>query len=609
MITVKSTKNQGQSNDPAEQYKQKTDQKPSRTPYILGGVFAALAVYLKTSLASVASVLPDGPLQRPKAATEPDSQLQAEEKSGATRPQGDQTGQTDMARAPFEGSAGGSASSALRLQTNAFIDTNIGQTIANARFTAANNNALPTDVPDMIDMKQVLGNAGGLTDTWASAPMDRASAETLPANPSDRNRAPRSTRPTQLLDVVSGGAIAIALADLLLNVTDANGDVLRVGNVTVSSGSIVPVAGGFIYRAAATDALGPVTVSYQVSDGQAVTSLTATFSVVPNTITGTNQNDNLAGTAASDKISSNDGNDFVTAMLGNDVIEGGAGNDTILGEAGNDSLFGGAGNDYLFGGAGHDHLFGGTGDDHLSGEDGDDVLSGGDGSDAVIGGAGNDALMGDAGNDTLMGKVGNDTLSDGAGADSVLGDAGNDVVIAAMDTANDSYDGGSGADTLDYSIAVAAVRIDLTTGSATGADIGSDKISGFETIKAGSGDDYIMIGGDEVILIGGGGDNIFQFIETVLAGAAPVSVHQILDFGVGDVIKTNLFDVFNKPDDAGQTLFDALHGGGETNRIRVRYELHENREDTVIEWDVGDYGQITVVKLNGHQTLVCFDTD
>ena len=75
------------------------------------------------------------------------------------------------------------------------------------------------------------------------------------------------------------------------------------------------------------------------------------------------------------------------------------------------------------------------------------------------------------------------------------------------------------------------------------------------------------------------------------------------------MIKTNLFVLFNKPEDAGQTLFDALHGGGETNRIRVRYEFHENREDTLIEWDTGDYGQITVVKLNGHQTLVCIDND
>ena len=75
------------------------------------------------------------------------------------------------------------------------------------------------------------------------------------------------------------------------------------------------------------------------------------------------------------------------------------------------------------------------------------------------------------------------------------------------------------------------------------------------------------------------------------------------------MIKTKLFDVFNKPEDAGQTLFDALHGGGETNCFRVRYEFHENREDTVIEWDTGDYGQITVVKLNGLQTLVSFDND
>jgi len=656
MITVKGTNRQTGSNDPADRYKLQVDPTPSRTPYFLGAVFAALAVYLKSSLASVASVVPDGPQPGAKAPSQPDAPFTADANSQLPRSQSQSQGQPSQhpqtAQDSAENSVLATVATTVRFQSTTGLDTNVSQTIATARVNIANINAAAQDMPDVIDMAQLFGSAVDMLGAWTNESAENPSAKDVITQASDRNRAPRSARPTYLLDVVSGGVLAIALTDLLTSVSDADGDALRVSNVSVSSGSISSVEGGFIYRAAATDALGPVVVSYQVSDGKAVASLSATFSVVPNTITGTSQDDSLTGTGAHDKITGTDGRDNINALDGHDVIQGGAGDDIMYGGGGDDSVYGGAGDDVVFGGAGHDHLFGGTGNDRLLGEDGDDALMGEDGNDALLGGAGSDTLSGDAGNDTLlggagadtitggdgddallgedgsdtlMGGAGNDILADGAGADHVFGGSGHDLVIVAIDTAHDIYSGDAGTDTLDYSTAITAIKIDLTTGIATGLDIGSDAISGFEVVKAGSGDDYLIIGADEVVLVGGGGANVFEFVGSALAAGPPVTVHQILDFGVGDVIKTNLFDIFQKPQETAQTLFDAMQGGHQNTQdrvridvdrdlnakhpVRVRYESDEDSEDTLVEWDDDAIGQVTIVKLSGHQTLICIDND
>ncbi|NRC56554.1 hypothetical protein HK436_24985 [Mesorhizobium sediminum] len=111
-----------------------------------------------------------------------------------------------------------------------------------------------------------------------------------------------------------------------------------------------------------------------------------------------------------------------------------AGDDRLFGEEGDDILHGEAGDDLLSGGAGRDMLYGGDGDDVLQGDDGDDYLDGGDGNDRIDGGARNDIL------------------SDGDGADLVFGGTGDDVVFAAMDGADDVYDGGCDYDTVEASI-------------------------------------------------------------------------------------------------------------------------------------------------------------
>jgi Ca2+-binding RTX toxin-like protein len=85
------------------------------------------------------------------------------------------------------------------------------------------------------------------------------------------------------------------------------------------------------------------------------------------------------------------------------------GPDTLRGTNGNDNLLGKGGNDILFALNGRDNLLGGPGKDIVLGENerlnfarGDKNLQGGLGNDIVVGGRGADNVLGDAGNDFLI---------------------------------------------------------------------------------------------------------------------------------------------------------------------------------------------------------------
>ena len=109
-------------------------------------------------------------------------------------------------------------------------------------------------------------------------------------------------------------------------------------------------------------------------------------------------------------------------------------------------------------------------------------------------GAGNDTYVGSLGADFVTGDAGDDVIDPGAGADGVSAGAGNDRVSAGPDSeasASDSYDGGPGFDTLDYSARTTGIFAALvgTTGGAPGE---SDGIAGFERILGGAGNDSIL---------------------------------------------------------------------------------------------------------------------
>ena len=257
---------------------------------------------------------------------------------------------------------------------------------------------------------------------------------------------------------------------------------------------------------------------------------------------------------------------------GDDTLTGGGGRDVLSGGGGNDSLIGGDNDDSLIGGDGDDRFDGGAGDDTLTGDNGDDIFLAEPGADRYVGGAGNDSLsyagrsdgvsvtagsdaddggdnerdfvsgdietlVGGSGDDSLTaasgtrridGGTGNDTITDAAGnqtynggdgndrfvkvagSDTMLGGDGNDTfAAAAANDGTDLFDGGAGANTVDYSARTTAVRIVGSTGGDAGGE--GDVYVGIQTYVGGTFNDTLggpgLNGGQPVTLNGGAGDD------------------------------------------------------------------------------------------------------
>ena len=375
------------------------------------------------------------------------------------------------------------------------------------------------------------------------------------------NRRPVVSGPVALYDQFAFTAILIALTDLIRNASDPDGDTLAITNLTASSGTLTLTDAGYSFSAATA---GPVTLTYQITDGELSIEQTATFTVREpaesaaagdistarlaeaatdgvaadtddaataevaaangEVITGSDQDDVLTGGAGDDHIDGGAGNDIIRGGAGNDIIVGGSGDDALYGEEGNDQLNGGAGNDRIAGGAGNDHLYGETGDDYLAGGEGADLVDAGSGNDTVAGAidGSTDVLDGGEGFDILTyGTTTSDLLFDiglgrveaksegGIESDSYrnfetfAGGAGNDVfeavavrstaavapIVETATTADQTFVGGAGIDTLDYGAATEDIVIDVAAGTAAGAEIGTDSFEDIETFAGGAGND------------------------------------------------------------------------------------------------------------------------
>ena len=280
----------------------------------------------------------------------------------------------------------------------------------------------------------------------------------------------------------------------------------------------------------------------------------------------------FAGTAGADVVSA-----ATQADENIDIIfAGGAGNDDFIGGLGDDVFVGGTGSNSFDGGAYHASNEGdevyyeglGSGvdvdlaDGSAMGSFGTDTLAnienvtGTRYDDTIAGDTNANKLYGEQGNDTFKGSAGGDVLDGGDGADTVdysdvtgnhiidlaggtaslnggasvdmlynienaISGSGNDVFFAS--SASNSFDGGTGTDTINYQMATAGVTASLTIGGATG--FGTDQFSNFEnltgsshndvlsgdananTISGGTGDDQINGGAGADVLIGGAGED------------------------------------------------------------------------------------------------------
>jgi Ca2+-binding RTX toxin-like protein len=178
------------------------------------------------------------------------------------------------------------------------------------------------------------------------------------------------------------------------------------------------------------------------------------------------------------------------------------------------------------------------------------------------------------GTDTLIGIS---QLNGGSGNDTLTGDNGSNFLRGGL--GNDTMIGGDGIDTVAFSFSTQSVTASLATGIATGADIGTDTMSGIENLRGGTGDDTLT-GDDGNNLIMGFAGN-----DTLNGGAGNDWAGWITDsFGV----TANL---------ANGTATSALHGAD----ILISFEnlLGWNGADTF----TGNSGANILSGLGGNDTL------
>lgn len=631
MINVKGTKNASPENDASQRYVLKSGDEVSRTPLLIGSLLMGFAAYL-------GSIFSWGREAEPQSQPEESVAIGAE--TGSSEGIGDETAspqkKPELPDAEPPGSAMPTVADAPRSTPLRYLGESEGVSVVAASGNAVAermdrvggsagappaNMAIHAVIPpafggdgpwvgDLVPDEESLpgGNdpidSGNSVDGDGSTDRDTLEAEgddSVGTRP-DGNRAPRVSGPVYLLDVAPCVALLIAFDDLLSKAEDPDGDILSVQNLSVSSGTLTQAEGGWVFQS--DSGQGPVTVIYEITDGEHTVEAFAHFSVVKQpVVVGTSANDMLLGSLCADEIDGASGDDNIDGRAGDDVINGGAGDDHIVAGDGDDVVFGGDGNDIIFGGAGNDHLFGGSGNDRLFGGDGDDVL---------FGNAGNDRLSGGDGDDLLLGGDGNDVLIDGASRDKVFGGMGNDWVVAALDGDDDVYDGGGGFDTLDYSHASQGLVVDLANGVASGVEIGDDAITGFEKVLGGQGADQFTFGGRSATLTGGNGDDVFAFASASDERPSDAS-YMIMDFGVGDRIRLSEYDVFWKDDDESDDYFEQTYHGNDDgdSPIRYRHDRDDGSEWTVIETETetefeGDAMWATAVTLKGIQNLSWF---
>lgn len=127
--------------------------------------------------------------------------------------------------------------------------------------------------------------------------------------------------------------------------------------------------------------------------------------------------------------------------------------------------------------------------------------------------------------DRLAGDDQDNILYSGGGDDLVQGGGGADTIIGGDGPGNDTYDGGTGIDTVRYSSTTLGIIVNLSAAQnqAVGSEIGTDQISNIENVIGGSGSDVItgnsvaniLDGGPGAdVLIGKGGDDTY-YVDNV----------------------------------------------------------------------------------------------
>jgi len=118
-------------------------------------------------------------------------------------------------------------------------------------------------------------------------------------------------------------------------------------------------------------------------------------------------------------------------------------------------------------------------------------------------------IVASAGNDILLGLGSSDRLTGAAGNDVVDGGRGSDILFATVNDGNDTYTGGIGTDTYNLTLTSAGAIVNLTTGTSSSAQTGSDTLSAIESVVGSSGNDTITDGAGINRLEGFNGNDTF----------------------------------------------------------------------------------------------------
>ena len=204
-----------------------------------------------------------------------------------------------------------------------------------------------------------------------------------------------------------------------------------------------------------------------------------------------------------------------------------------------------------------------------------DTLTGSDADNALVGGGGNDSLDGGAGFDTVdysgSSASVNVNLSSGRGTGSAIGSDSlariEKVIGSAFDDwfvgsgVNETFVGGSGLDTLDYSNSTATVNVDLALGSASGTGSGTDTLSGIENLVGSAFDDWFVGSNVDNSINGGAGQ------DTIDYSGSSASVRVDLTIGRASGSATGTDTLLNIENITGSALNDWLIGSALNNVI------------------------------------------
>lgn len=228
-------------------------------------------------------------------------------------------------------------------------------------------------------------------------------------------------------------------------------------------------------------------------------------------------------------------------------------------------------------------------DDTITGSSSDDVISGGGGNNIIDGGGGVNTV--DYSHDPSGVSV---DLSMGTATN---GNGGTDTLSNIQTVIGSHYDDsitGDGTSTVSYATALNGVTVDLSAGTATGD--GSDTLSGIANVTGSSHDDTITGDSNDNVLYGNGGNDYITGgagADTFLfkGATAFTGVTTIADFNTGQGDKIDINDVL-------QGHYNPL-----TDAIANFVSLTTSGSDTLLKVDLDGAGTVysptTIATIHG----------